>query len=55
MQLVFNLEAKLAGITVPNDELRDPRETYNPHTVKEVCDSAHIHSRMRVCGFLHRD
>lgn len=30
-------EKSLAGITVPNDELRDPQKTYNPMLVSEVC------------------
>lgn len=36
LQLVVDFEAKLATIRVPQDELRDPRVTYNPHTVEQV-------------------
>jgi hypothetical protein len=34
--MVLDFESRLANITVPNDELRDPKETYNPHSVEEV-------------------
>jgi hypothetical protein len=43
LQLVFDFEAELARIHVPKDELRDPRATYNPHTVDEVRCIERIH------------